>query len=143
MSSATKAYMLNWHNANRALNTPLPAQTVRDDRDFSADETISPLDERIIAAASEAMEAGHTHYVDVPGIGPLRDALAGYLNRACGSAYESGNIIVTGGVQEARFLTIQKIGELYDSIGIPAVAHPGVQKALGVRRRNIVSLARR
>ena len=140
MSSASKAYMLNWHNANRALNTPLPAQTMRDDRDFSADEAISPLDERIIASASEAMEAGQTHYVDVPGIGPLREALADFLNSTCGSAYESGNIIVTGGVQEARFLTIQKIGELYDSIGIPAVAHPGVQKALGVRRRNIVNL---
>lgn len=141
MSSATKAFMLNWHNANQALNTPLPAQTMRHSADFSADEIISPLDERIIASASEAMEAGQTHYVDVPGIGPLREALADFLNRSCGSAYASGNIIVTAGVQEARFLTIQKIGENFDSIGIPTIAHPGVQKALGVRQRNIVSLA--
>ena len=140
MSSASKAYLLNWHNTNRALNTPLPAQTMRHAADFSADEIISPLDERIIASASEAMEAGQTHYVDVPGIGPLRQALADFLNRSCGSAYAAGNIIVTAGVQEARFLTIQKIGETVDSIGIPAVAHPGVQKALGVRQRNIVSL---
>ena len=140
MSSATEAFMLNWHHANRALNTPLPAQTAQHDLDFSADAIISPLDERIIASASEAMEAGQTHYVDVPGIGPLREALADFLNSACGSAYAAGNIIVTAGVQEARFLTIQKIGEMYDNIGIPAVAHPGVQKALGVRRRHIVSL---
>ena len=122
------------------MNTPLPAQTARHSADFSADEIISPLDERIIASASEAMEAGQTHYVDVPGIGPLREALADFLNSACGSAYAAGNIIVTAGVQEARFLTIQKIGEIYDSIGIPAVVHPGVQKALGVRRRTILSL---
>ena len=140
MSSATKAYMLNWHRANRALNTPLPAQTAQHDADFSADEIAGPLDERIIAAASEAMEAGQTHYVDVPGIAPLREALAGFLNDSCGSAYQAGNIIVTAGVQEARFLTIQKIGETVDSIGVPAVAHPGVQKALGVRKRKPVSL---
>ena len=140
MPSAKKAFMLSWHKANRALNTPLPAQTARHSADFSADEVISPLDERIIASASEAMEAGQTHYVDVPGIGPLREALADYLNRACGSAYAAANIIVTAGMQEARFLTIQKIGEIFDSIGVPAVAHPGVPKALGVRRRNIVSL---
>ena len=140
MPSASKAFMLSWHKANRALNTPLPPQTARHSGDFSADEIISPLDERIIASASEAMEAGQTHYVDVPGIGPLREALADNLNRTCGSAYAAGNIIVTAGLQEARFLTIQKIGEKYDSIGIPAVAHPGVRKALGVRRRNIVSL---
>ena len=140
MSSATKAYMLNWHNANRALNTPLPAQTMRHDADFSADEIAWPLDERIIAGAADAMEAGQTHYVDVPGIGPLREALAGFLNDACGSAYAAGNIIVTAGMQEARFLTIQKIGEMYDRIGVPAVAHPGVRKALGVRKRNTVSL---
>ena len=140
MSSATKAFMLSWHKANRALNTPLPAQTMRHSADFSADEIISPLDERIIAGASEAMEAGQTHYVDVPGIAPLREALADFLNNSCGSAYEAGNIIITAGVQEARFLTIQKIGENFDSIGVPAVAHPGVQKALGVRKRNVVSL---
>ncbi len=140
MSSASKAYLLNWHKANRALNTPLPAQTMRHSADFSADEAISPLDERIIASASEAMEAGQTHYVDVPGIAPLRAALADFLNSACGSAFGASNIIVTAGVQEARFLTIQKIGEMFDSIGVPAVAHPGVQKALGVRKRHVVSL---
>ena len=106
MPSASKAFMLSWHQANSALNTPLPAQTARNSADFSADEIISPLDERIIASASEAMEAGQTHYVDVPGVGPLREALADYLNSACGSAYAAGNIIVTAGMQEARFLTI-------------------------------------
>ncbi|MCE2473882.1 MAG: hypothetical protein J4G18_18680, partial [Anaerolineae bacterium] len=85
---------------------------MRHSADFGADEIISPLDERIIAGASEAMEAGQTHYVDVPGIGPLREALADFLNNSCGSAYASGNIIITAGVQEARFLTIQKIGEM-------------------------------
>ena len=140
MASQTKANLLSQHAINAPLNAPLPPQVTRGERDFSADEMFSPLDERIIAGASEAMEAGQTHYVDVPGIAPLREAMADFLNGACGTAYQSGNIIVTAGVQEARFLTIQKIGELYDSIALPAVVHPGVQKALGVRQRNLVTL---
>ena len=140
MASQTKSDILAGHHANTALNTPLLAQVTRDANDLSADGMFSPLDERIIAASSEALETGQTHYVDVPGIAPLRAAIADYLNNSTAARYESGNIIVTAGVQESRFLTIQKIGEDYDSIGIPAVAHPGVQKALGVRRRNVVSL---
>ena len=140
MASQTKSDILTGHDANTALNTALLPQVMRDGNDLSADGMYSPLDERIIAASSEALETGQTHYVDVPGIAPLRAAIADYLNNSTAARYESGNIIVTAGVQESRFLTIQKIGENYDSIGIPAVVHPGAQKALGVRQRNVVSL---
>lgn len=140
MVSQTKAEILAQHDANAALKTPAPGQIARHAKDLGADGMLSPLDERIIAAASEALEAGQTHYVDVPGITPLREAIAEYLNTSFAAPCQSDNIIVTAGVQESRFLTIQKIGENFDSIGVPAVAHPGVQKALGVRARNIVSL---
>ena len=140
MASERKAEILAAHEANAALNSPLPAPVLRDGRDFSADEQPSPLDERIIAGAAAALEAGQTHYVDVPGIPPLRAAMADFLNDNYGSAYAAENIIITAGVQEARFLTIQKIGELYDSIALPAVAHPGARKALGVRPRSIITL---
>ena len=141
LASQTKAEILADHKSNSALQAPLPAPVARHAKDLGADGMLSPLDERIIAAASEALEAGQTHYVDVPGIAPLRAAIADALNGATDSRYEPGNIIVTAGVQESRFLTIQKIGENYESIGIPAVAHPGVQKALGVRGRNVIPLA--
>ena len=140
LSSQNKSRLLNEHETNNDLNTPLLGQTMQNANDLGADDIFSPLDERIIAAASEAMEAGETHYVDVPGIAPLRAAVADFLNDSTGAAYQSGNIIVTAGAQESRFLTIQKIGELYDSIAVPAVVHPGVRKALGVRQRNVVSL---
>ena len=140
MASQTKAEILAAHDANAALNAPALAPVARHAKDLGADGMLSPLDERIIAAASEALEAGQTHYVDVPGIAPLRAEIASSLNRATGARYEPGNIIVTAGVQESRFLTIQMIGANYDSIAVPAVAHPGLQKALGVRARNIVSL---
>lgn len=141
MTSQTKSKILTQHQANTQLNTPLLPQSMRSNSDLSADEFISPLDERIIAGASEAMEEGQTHYVDVPGIAPLREAVAEYLNGETGTQYQKTNILITAGMQEARFLTIHKISELYDSISVPQVVHPGVLKALGVRPRNIVSLA--
>ena len=140
MSSENKSDILAQHEANSALNAVTLAPVARFDKDLSADGIASPLDERIIAASSEALEAGETHYVDVPGIAPLRAAIADFLNRSTGARCEPGNIIVTAGVQESRFLTIQKIGENFESIAVPAVAHPGAQKALGVRARNVISL---
>ena len=140
MASENKLELLAEHETNTALSMPALAPVARHDLDLSADGLLSPLDERIIAASSEALEAGHTHYVDVPGIAPLRAAIAESLNDATGARYQPGNIIVTAGVQESRFLTIQKIGENFESIAVPAVAHPGAQKALGVRARNVIPL---
>ena len=100
----------------------------------------SPLDERIIASASEALEAGQTHYVDVPGIAPLRAAIAEHLNRTAATHYQPANILITAGMQEARFLSIQKISERSASIAVPQVVHPGVRKALGVRPRKLAWL---
>lgn len=139
MAAQKKAEILAQHEENSALNALLPAPVARHAKDLSADGMTSPLDERIIAASSEALEAGQTHYVDVPGIAPLRAAIAEFLQSATGASYDSGNIIVTAGVQESRFLTIQKIGENFDNIGVPTVVHPGVQKALGVRARNVIT----
>ena len=140
MAENTKAGILELHSANTSLNASLPPQARRAEGDFSADESYRPLDERIIAGAADALDAGHTHYVDVPGIAPLREELAQFLNAATASSYQAGNIIITAGMQEARFLTIQKVGERHDSIAIPAVVHPGVRKALGVRQLNVVTL---
>lgn len=140
MASENKSEILAAHEANSALNYPTMAPVAQCDKDLSADGIASPLDERIIAASSEALEAGETHYVDVPGIAPLRAAIAEFLNSSTGARCEPGNIIVTAGVQESRFLTIQKIGENFESIAVPEVAHPGAQKALGVRARNVIPL---
>ena len=140
MASQSKAKILAGHAENSALRMQRPPPSARHDKDLSADQNYHPLDERIIAAAAEALDDGQTHYVDVPGIAPLRQAIADQLNGSFGADYESGNIIVTAGVQEARFLTIQKISENFDSIGLPQVVHAGVRKALGARPRHVVTL---
>ena len=136
MASDTKTLILDQHQANQDLNTPLLPQVTRSDNDLAAEDMRSPLDEQIIAGAMEALESGQTHYVDVPGIAPLRDTLADYLNGFNRTQFEQGNIVVTAGMQESRFLSIQKIGEMYASVAVPAVVHPGARKALGVRNRH-------
>lgn len=137
MTSQTKATILEQHRANGYLNTSVPAPMVQNAHDLSAEEALFPVDEQIIAASSGAMEEGHTHYVPVPGIEPLREALASYLD----GGYEPGNVLVTAGMQEARFLTTQLIGGQFGHIGVPSVVHPGVGKALGVRPMTVNAIA--
>ena len=142
MVSQTKSTLLQQHEANVDLNRKLPHPMMHDDKDLSADSMIAPLDEQIIASASKALEDGNTHYVDVPGIAPLREAIAEYLNNLYESSYVTGNVVVTAGVQESRFLTIQKISENFDgAIALPAVVHPGVLKVIGMRSRNVTTIA--
>jgi aspartate/methionine/tyrosine aminotransferase len=133
MSSATIERVLRLHDENALLRSAVLPPVSTHDGDLSADDLIVPLDERVIAAAVDALESGQTHYVDVPGIAPLRQAVAAYLSAQTGANYQQPNVIVTAGIQESRFLTIQMIGESFGRIALPAVGHPGVRKAVGVR----------
>ena len=60
-----------------------------------------------VDAVQDALSRGETHYTDRPGILPLREKVAGLLNRRFGLSYEAGQITLTCGVTEARFVTIQ------------------------------------
>jgi len=141
MPVSNRTILLQQHRDNTFLNAVTPSIMMRDSKDFSADEWFAPLDERIIASASEALEAGQTHYVDVPGIAPLRESIAAYLNVTTGTRYTKANILVTAGMQEARFLTIQMIGERFGRIAIPSVVHSGVKNALGARALTVDTIA--
>ena len=141
MVQSTKARILEQHRSNLLLNAAAPPLMAQGTRDLSADELFSPIDERLIASAAEALDAGHTHYVDVPGIAALRAAIAAYLHTAFDATFAQNNVIVTAGIQESRFLTIQMIGEAFGQIAVPVVAHPGVRKALGVRSLDVSLIA--
>jgi len=56
LTLSRKAKILAAHHANSTLNNPLPPPIAPAGGDFSADDIFSPLDERIIAAATEAYE---------------------------------------------------------------------------------------
>lgn len=141
MTSLTKTSVIERTQANARLNAAAPPAMMRDLRDASAEEMMAPLDERIIDSTVDALEAGQTHYVDVAGIAPLRDALVAYLNTTTGSQFAANHVLVAAGVQEARFLTLQMVGAQFGRVGIPAIVHPGVQQALGVRKLQIDTLA--
>jgi aspartate/methionine/tyrosine aminotransferase len=133
MTSPTKSRILEQHNTNLLLNAPTPSVMPRGLNDLSGDDFSAPLDEQMIASTIEALESGQTHYVEVPGIPPLRAAIADYLRADFATTYEQANVVVTAGIQESRFLTTQMIGEGFNRIGLPSVVHPGVKRALGVR----------
>jgi aspartate/methionine/tyrosine aminotransferase len=98
------------------------------------------LPDSALEASYQALRAGQTHYVDVPGIGPLREALARYLDEEFAMAYDSNEMLITAGVQEGRFLTIQVLAEKFGQIAIPAVVDPGVQQVRGVRPPAVVEI---
>ena len=110
------------------------------DHDLRGDQPALPLDPGVADAAATALEQGQTHYVDVPGIPQLREATARLLG-AQGAACQSANIIVTAGLQEARFLTLQIVGDLTGPLVVPNVVHPGVELALDVRELAVQRVA--
>ena len=127
------------HEANSLLKAPMIAQLPIDNKDVSADQPTAALDPAVITSTIEALESGQTHYVDVPGIMPLREAMVAFLSAQGNTGYEASQIVITASVQEARFLTLQTLIE--QSVAIPDVVHPGVKKALGVRVPEVHKLA--
>ena len=141
MPSDSVAALQQRHRANDDLNATIIPAAARNARDLAADAVVGPLDERIIEATGAALDAGHTHYEPVPGIDDLRAVLAQHLNDSSGGDWSASNVLVTAGMQEARFLTLQLIDAGDGPLGLPEVLHPGVRKALGVRPRATVALA--
>ncbi len=68
------------------------------------------LDATIARAAKEALERGETHYSDRPGILPLREKVVAYL-QTLGVETNAGNVVITCGVTEARFVAVQVLVE--------------------------------
>lgn len=141
MTSANTAAVLRRHDRNVYLNTPSPPLIARSEQDLSTSQPRAAVDETVIEAAIQALRGGQTHYVDVPGIGPLREVFSDYLQETYDTAYEKDHVIVTAGVQESRFLTLQKIGEQFEQIAIPAVVDPGVRRAVGTRPQAVSEIA--
>src|ERR1700745_2753644 len=64
-----------------------------------------PTAPHIIQAAVEALRAGATHYVPAPGIPPLRQAVAAFLERTGRMRVTPDRVVVTAGGQAIMFLT--------------------------------------
>ena len=142
MTSQTKDEILRRHQANTNLNLSMPGITMQDSKDLGADTSVVPIDEQIISAASKALEDGNTHYVDVPGIAPLRDTIADYLNQKYDSPLCHSQSVGNRRSSGISFPHETKISEEFDDqIAIPEVVHPGVVKAVGMRPRTVKTIA--
>lgn len=81
----------------------------------------------IRAAAAEALERGHTHYVPAPGIPELRTAVVEFLERTGRMRTSPDQVVVTPGAKPIMFFTIMALcGEgdevLYPDPGFPMYA---------------------
>ncbi|MBC7224570.1 MAG: pyridoxal phosphate-dependent aminotransferase [Anaerolineae bacterium] len=135
--SQTKELVIQRHIANDLLQAPALSPMPRSERDLGVEHPTRPLETSVAEAVAAALHAGQTHYVDVPGMPRLRELLAEWLQSMGLHAYTADRVLVTAGVQEARFLSIQVVGDLLGGVALPDVVHPGALKAAGVRRLQV------
>lgn len=86
------------------------------DRALALPETDSQTDNGMVAlnaaarkAADAALDRGETHYTDRPGIKPLRALVADRLT-AAGLPVEPDEVVITCGIEEARFVAVTVLG---------------------------------
>lgn len=129
----TKELVIQRHLVNNFLQAPVLSPMPRSERDLAVEHPTRPLEASVAKAVAVALHGGQTHYVDVPGMPRLRELVAEWLRTTGAGSYAADHVLVTAGVQEARFLSIQVLGELLDGVALPTVVHPGALKAAGVR----------
>jgi aspartate/methionine/tyrosine aminotransferase len=78
----------------------------------------------VVAAGIASIERGETHYTPSAGIPELREAVAGYLNRARGLAIEPGQVIITPGAKPIMFYAILALLESGDEAIYPDPGFP-------------------
>ena len=88
----------------------------------------------IVDAAIDSLRRGRTHYVEVAGDMPLREAVARYHNRYAHQAVTAENVVIVPGAQCALFAAAQCIIAAGDEIIVPEpmyVTYPGVIHSTG------------
>lgn len=139
--SQTKELVIHRNLANPLLQAPALSPMARSPVDLGVEHPTRPLEKDVGEAVASALHGGQTHYVDVPGMPRLRELVAEWLQSMGLHAYTADHVLVTAGAQEARFLTIQVLGDLLGDIALPDVIHPGALKATGVRRLRLHRLS--
>jgi aspartate aminotransferase len=84
-----------------------------------------PTASHIVEAAVEALRAGQTHYVPAPGIPPLREAVASFLDRTGRMpGVTADRVIVTPGAKPIMFFTIMALCGEGDEVLYPDPSFP-------------------
>ncbi len=79
----------------------------------------APIPDSVIAAAVAALEQGKTHYTDRPGILGLRQWVSDMLKRTAHIDLKPGDITITCGSTEARFVTLKRLLKPGEMISCP------------------------
>src|SRR5579885_1578087 len=83
-----------------------------------------PTPPHIVEAAVEALHAGKTHYVPAPGIPPLREAVAAFLERWGRLRTTPDRVVVTPGAKPIMFFTIMALCGEGDEVLCPDPGFP-------------------
>jgi aspartate/methionine/tyrosine aminotransferase len=83
-----------------------------------------PTAPHITAAAIEALHAGATHYVPAPGIPPLRQAVAAFLERTGRMRVTPDRVVITPGAKPIMFFTILALAGEGDEVLYPDPGFP-------------------
>jgi aspartate/methionine/tyrosine aminotransferase len=84
-----------------------------------------PTADHIVNAAIDALRAGHTHYVPAPGIPPLREAVAAFLDRTGRMpGISPDRVVITPGAKPIMFFTILALCGPGDEVLYPDPGFP-------------------
>ena len=83
-----------------------------------------PTADHIVEAAVEALRNGQTHYVPAPGVPPLREAVAAFLERTNRMRISPDQVIVTPGAKPIMFFTIMALCGEGDEVLYPDPSFP-------------------
>jgi aspartate aminotransferase len=83
-----------------------------------------PTADHIVEAAVEALRNGQTHYVPAPGVPPLREAVAAFLERTSRMNISPDRVIVTPGAKPIMFFTIMALCAEGDEVLYPDPSFP-------------------
>jgi aspartate/methionine/tyrosine aminotransferase len=83
-----------------------------------------PTAPHIVEAAVEALHAGHTHYVPAPGIMPLRESVAAFLDRTGRMHPDPDQVVITPGAKPIMFYTIMALAGPGDEVLYPDPGFP-------------------
>ncbi|MGH3301932.1 MAG: pyridoxal phosphate-dependent aminotransferase [Streptosporangiaceae bacterium] len=91
-----------------------------------------PTAPHIVEAAVAALRAGQTHYVPAPGIPPLREAVASFLERTGRLRTSPDRVIVTPGAKPIMFFTIMALCGEGDEVLYPDPSFPMYESITGL-----------
>jgi aspartate aminotransferase len=83
-----------------------------------------PTADHIVEAAVDALRNGQTHYVPAPGVPPLREAVAAFLERTGRMRITPDRVIVTPGAKPIMFFTIMALCGEGDEVLYPDPSFP-------------------